>query len=85
MITVALRIPLPMKESLLRNARLRQMSGYQALMRLYCEEGIRQDEERLSWSAMIRVTEALKQRGVPEDILDDALQSVVSSMPYSGF
>jgi len=79
--TVNMRMPSKMKEDLVRTANLRKLPGYQALIREYCADGLRRDAERFEWSAVIKVVEALKDRGVSEEIIDEALHAAVVKMP----
>ena len=82
--TVNMRMPSKMKAELVRTAKLRKLSGYQALIREYCADGLRRDAERFEWSAVIMVVEALKERGVSEQVIDEALQAAVVKMPQMG-
>ena len=49
-------------------------SGYQALLKSYISEGLRRDEALYASDAVERLARALKKRGVPDKILDEAMR-----------
>lgn len=81
MITVTMRLTAEMLTELKQTASIRQLGGYQPLIREYITAGLRRDAERLKWSALGKVMESLRARGVPEDVINAAVQEVVSAMP----
>ena len=72
MISITLRIPEDVVESLKEIAPLRGFSGYQALLKWYVSDGLRRDEERHTFGQAARLIAALKRRGVPEAVLEEA-------------
>jgi hypothetical protein len=73
MTTITLRIPEDVVASLKSIAPNKGLSGYQSLLKAYVSEGLRRDEAIYHFSATARLIEALKQRGVPADLIDAAL------------
>ena len=79
MTSITLRIPVDVVESLKTIAPLRGMVGYQSLLKLYISEGLRHDEALLSDEAanqLVRLMDALRQKGVPQALLDEAARSL---------
>ncbi|MBI5898064.1 MAG: hypothetical protein HZB40_02415 [Rhodocyclales bacterium] len=72
MTSITLRIPVDVVESLKHIAPLKGFSGYQTLLKSYIGEGLRQDEAKFAPDQTTRLIEALKKRGVPESVLDQA-------------
>ncbi len=72
MTSITLRIPVDVVDSMKRIAPLRGLSGYQTLLKAYISEGLRRDETLLADGPSARLIDALKKRGVPEDVLVDA-------------
>ena len=70
--SITLRIPVDVVDSMKKLAPLRGFAGYQTLLKSYISEGLRHDEERFASGTAARVIEALKKRGVPEDVLAEA-------------
>ena len=70
--SITLRIPVDVVESLKEIAPLRGLSGYQTLLKSYISEGLRRDEAQLGGGSAARLIDALKRRGVPEDLLVEA-------------
>ena len=70
--SLTLRIPVDVVDSMKKLAPLRGFAGYQTLLKSYISEGLRHDEERFASGTAARVIEALKKRGVPEDVLAEA-------------
>lgn len=72
MTSITLRIPVDVVESMKRIAPLRGLTGYQTLLKGYISEGLRHDEERFASDSTARLIEALKRRGVSDEVLNDA-------------
>ena len=70
--SITLRIPVDVVDSLKQIAPLKGFSGYQTLLKFYIGEGLRQDEAKFAPDQTSRLIEALKKRGVPESVLDQA-------------
>lgn len=76
MTTITLRIPVDVVASLKEIAPHKGFSGYQTLLKSYISEGLRQDETKFASSPSARLIEALKKRGVPEALLDEAAREL---------
>ena len=74
--TITMRIPVDVVESLKAIAPTRGFSGYQTLLKSYISEGLRRDEAEYDQYTARKLAEALKRRGVAEDVLRDALAEV---------
>lgn len=72
MTSITLRIPVDVVESMKEIAPQRGFSGYQALLKSYLGEGLRRDEAQYGFGATARLIEALKRRGVPPELLEEA-------------
>lgn len=72
MTSITLRIPVDVVDSMKAIAPLRGFSGYQALLKAYVSEGLRRDEAQWGEGKTARLIEALKKRGVPDDVLAEA-------------
>jgi hypothetical protein len=70
--SITLRIPLDVVESMKTLAPLVGFSGYQTLLKSYISAGLRKDEERLAGTSTVRLIEALKRRGVSDEVLTEA-------------
>jgi hypothetical protein len=79
MTSITLRIPVDVVESLKEIAPHKGFSGYQTLLKSYVSEGLRRDEERYSVGASARLIEALKRRGVPDELLADASRELAAA------
>ena len=74
MVPISMRMPEDVIEDLKRVAPLLGFSGYQPLIRAYIGQGLREDLERLDASPSIQsFVEKLRQRGVDEAIINEAL------------
>lgn len=73
MTSITLRIPVDVVESLKAIAPRKGLSGYQALLKAYVSEGLRHDEAQFLFSKEAKLIEALKRRGISEQILDEAI------------
>ena len=79
MTMVSLRIPEDVLDDLKRIAPLLGFSGYQALIKAYIGQGLREDIERLESSIEISVLiESLRKQGVKEEIISSALSEAKS-------
>ncbi|MDP2759556.1 MAG: hypothetical protein Q8O64_04010 [Sideroxyarcus sp.] len=76
MTTITLRIPVDVVESLKELAPHKGLSGYQTLLKSYISEGLRRDENQFSTNTFSRLINALRKRGVPESVLEDAAREL---------
>jgi hypothetical protein len=76
MTSITIRMPVDAVESMKIIAPQKGLSGYQSLLKAYVSEGLRQDEARYVFSTEARLIEALKRRGVSEEILEDAAREL---------
>ncbi len=74
--TITMRIPVDVVESLKTIAPLRGFTGYQTLLKSYVSEGLRRDEAEYDQYTARRLAEALKRRGVAEEVLREAIAEV---------
>ena len=72
MTSITLRIPVDVVESLKEIAPRKGFSGYQPLLKAYIGEGLRRDESEYVFGHTARLIEALKKRGVPEILIEEA-------------
>lgn len=70
--TVTIRIPIDVVEAMKEIAPRNGFSGYQTLLKSYVSEGLRRDEAMLSLGKEARLIEALRKRGVPESVIEEA-------------
>lgn len=75
-ISVTLRMPEDVVNSLKAIAPIKGMSGYQALLKLYVSEGLRRDETLHAFGAASRLADALRKRGVSAKLLEEAAREV---------
>jgi len=73
MTSISMRIPEDVIGDLKRVAPELGFSGYQPLIRAYIGQGLRQDLARLESSSIDSFVERLRQRGVDEDVIKQAL------------
>jgi hypothetical protein len=78
MISITVRIPSDVVESMKEIAPQRGFSGYQALLKSYIGEGLRRDEAQFAFGQTARLIEALKKRGVPDSVLDEATRELAA-------
>ncbi len=79
MTPITLRIPVDVVDSLKEIAPRKGVSGYQTLLKAYISDGLRQDEAKFSThNQAARLLEALRQRGVPGDVLDAAAREAAA-------
>ena len=77
MVSISLRIPEDVIADLKRLAPQLGFSGYQPLMRAYVGQGLREDLSRLeSESSLEGFVESLRQRGVDQSVIEQALADV---------
>ncbi|MDR1934278.1 MAG: hypothetical protein LBS49_01565 [Candidatus Accumulibacter sp.] len=76
MTSITLRIPMEVVDSMKEIAPQRGFSGYQPLLKSYISEGLRRDEARFTFGKTARLIEALKKRGVPENLLGEAAREI---------
>jgi hypothetical protein len=74
--TITMRIPVDVVESLKAIAPTRGFTAYQTLLKSYISEGLRRDEAEFEQQTARKLTDALKRRGVPESLLQEALAEV---------
>ena len=70
--TVTIRITIDVVDAMKEIAPRKGFSGYQALLKSYVSEGLRRDEAMLSLGKEARLIEALRKRGVPESVIEEA-------------
>ena len=70
--TVTIRIPIDVVDAMKEIAPRKGLSGYQTLLKSYVSEGLRRDEAMLSLGKEARLIEALRKRGVPESVIEEA-------------
>jgi hypothetical protein len=76
MTTITLRIPVDVVESLKEIAPHKGFAGYQTLLKSYISDGLRKDEVQYLNATPERLFEALRKRGVPESVLEDAARDL---------
>lgn len=76
MTSITVRIPADVVDSLKAIAPQKGFSGYQALLKSYIGEGLRQDEAKYAVDPTARLIEALRKHGVPADVLEAAARDV---------
>ena len=71
---VSIRIPEDVIEDLKRVAPLLGFSGYQALIKAYIGQGLREDLERIEGSVEIStLIESLRRQGVKDEVISSAI------------
>lgn len=76
MTAITMRIPVDVVESLKEIAPHKGFTGYQTLLKSYISEGLRKDEAQFSSAPSARLIEALRKRGVPESVLEEAAREM---------
>lgn len=76
LISITVRMPADVVESMKEIAPQRGFSGYQSLMKSYIGEGLRRDEAQYAFGKTARLIEALKKRGVPDALLEAAAREL---------
>lgn len=79
MTSITLRIPVDVVDSMKEIAPHKGFSGYQTLLKSYISEGLRNDEARYTVGTTARLIEALKKRGVSEDVLAEAARELTTA------
>ena len=79
MTSVTLRMPEDVVDDLKQMAPLLGFSGYQPLIRAYIGQCLRKDLERLDNDTVTELVTNLKQRGISEKVLEEALSEVLHS------
>lgn len=74
--TVTIRMPIDVVDAMKEIAPRKGFSGYQTLLKSYVSEGLRRDEAMLSLGKEARLIEALRKRGVPESVIEEAERDV---------
>lgn len=78
MVSITIRMPVDAVESMKSIAPKKGLSGYQSLLMSYVSDGLRKDEAQFVFSTEARLIEALKRRGVPDEILSDAAKELAA-------
>lgn len=76
MTAITMRIPVDVVESLKEIAPHKGFTGYQTLLKSYISEGLRKDEAQFSSTPSARLIEALRKRGVPDALLEEATKEL---------
>lgn len=80
MTMVSIRIPEDVIEDLKHVAPVLGFSGYQALIKAYIGQGLREDLERLESSVEVSaLIKSLRKKGVKEEIISSAMAEAQSS------
>lgn len=74
---ITIRIPTDVIDSLKQIAPKKGFSGYQALLKSYVAKGLRDDEQRYLFSESERLAFELRQLGVDDKILKQALERLM--------
>lgn len=72
MVSVTVRMPQDVVDSLKAIAPLKGLGGYQALLKTYVSEGLRRDEAEHLFGPAARLADALRRRGVPAELIEAA-------------
>ncbi len=76
MTSITLRMPVDVIDDLKKIAPILGFSGYQALLKAYVSQGLRKDLEKLDNDSVTALVISLKNRGVSESTINDALADV---------
>ncbi|MGB7650591.1 MAG: hypothetical protein WBL62_05275 [Gallionella sp.] len=76
MTVITLRIPVDVVDSLKEIAPHKGLTGYQTLLKAYISEGLRKDEAQFLNVQSARLIEALRKRGVSDELLAAATQEL---------
>lgn len=74
--TITMRIPTDIVHSLKTVAPMRGFTAYQTLLKSYISEGLRRDEAQFDQYTARKLADALKRRGVAEQVLEEALAEI---------
>jgi hypothetical protein len=72
--SITLRSPVDVVDSLKAIAPHKGYAGYQTLLKSYISEGLRRDEAIYTSDPVTRLARALRKRGVPGELLDEAIR-----------
>ncbi len=76
MTSITLRMPIDIVDDLKKIAPLLGFSGYQALLKAYVGQGLREDLEKLDSDSVTALVTSLKKHGVSENTINEALADV---------
>ncbi len=76
MTSITLRMPVDVVDDLKKVAPLLGFSGYQALLKAYVGQGLREDLEKLDSDSVTALVTSLKKHGVSENTINEALADV---------
>jgi len=79
MVSITLRMPADLVADLKQIAPAKGMTGYQALIRAYVGQCLREDLEKLDGAPITRLVEALRHQGVPEEKIARAIEELAAS------
>lgn len=79
MTTITMRIPVDVVETLKEIAPHKGFTGYQTLLKSYISDGLRKDESQFLSVPSARLIEALRKRGVPDAILEEAAKELLAA------
>lgn len=79
MTSITVRVPVDVVESMKAIAPQRGMAGYQTLLKSYLSEGLRRDEALFVHSEQARLLDVLRRHGVPQAVLDEAVQELAAA------
>jgi hypothetical protein len=79
MTSITLRIPVDVVESMKAIAPQRGFTGYQTLLKAYLSEGLRRDEAQFAASSQARLIDALRRRGVAEEVIAEAEKEMLAA------
>jgi hypothetical protein len=78
MVMVSIRMPQDVVEALKENAPRKGLRGHQALLKAYVGEGLRRDEALYCFGPTQRFAEALRRRGVSDEVITAALKDMAA-------
>ncbi len=76
MTSITPRIPVDVVDDLKKVAPLLSFSGYQALLKAYVGQGLREDLEKLDSDSVTALVTSLKKHGISENTINEALADV---------
>ena len=76
MTSITLRIPVDVVDDLKKIAPILGFSGYQALLKAYVGQGLREDLEKLDNDTVTALVTSLRKHGVSEHVINGALADV---------
>ena len=78
MTTITLHLPEDVIDSLSAIAPHRGLSDYHALLKAYISQGLRQDEAVHMFGPAARLADALRRRGVPSSLIEEAAREAAA-------